>query len=186
MTDFIRNPLSESITRAGIEGKTRFPIPAALLLSAPAWGANVAHDIRADAGFTDVATNGAIHNITSKKRAGAHAINVFDKFVVGTNHTANLQVPNDLAAGGKLVNIVRGSDAAAVHGVLNSYQNGQLGGDVVFASSAGFLVGSSGVVNVGSLAIKTPSQNDLDNLISNGEADSSKIGRVSNRLIPHS
>ena len=180
MTDFIRNPLSESITRAGIEGKTRFPIPAALLLSAPAWGANVAHDIRADAGFTDVATNSAIHSITSKKRAGAHAINVFDKFVVGTNHTANLQVPNDLAVGGKLVNIVRGSDAAAVHGVLNSYQNGQLGGDVVFASSAGFLVGSSGVVNVGSLAIKTPSQNDLDNLISNGEADSSKVSDLLN------
>ena len=180
MTDFIRSPLSESITRAGIEGKTRFPIPAALLLSAPAWGANVAHDIRADAGFTDVATNGTVHDITSKKRAGAHAINVFDKFVVGTNHTANLQVPNDLAAGGKLVNIVRGSDAAAVHGVLNSEQNGQLGGDVVFASSAGFLVGSSGVVNVGSLSIKTPSQNDLDNLISNGEADSSKVSDLLN------
>ena len=180
MADFDRNLLSSSILQICAGSKPLFPAPALLLMAAPALAADVAHDIQADGSFTDISSANAVHTVTSKKTSGAHAINVFDKFVVGTSHTVNLQVPNDLATGGKLVNIVRGTDAPTVHGVLNSYKNGQLGGDVVFASSAGFVVGSTGVVNVGSLSVKTPSASDLDNLISGGEADSSKINDLLN------
>ncbi|WP_210255002.1 leukotoxin LktA family filamentous adhesin, partial [Methylocapsa sp. S129] len=48
---------------------------------------------------------------------------------------------------------------------LNSYKNGVIGGNVIFADSYGFIVGASGVVNVGSLSVVTPTQKTIDQLI---------------------
>nr|MDT0250780.1 leukotoxin LktA family filamentous adhesin [Endozoicomonas sp.] len=141
-----------------------------LLLSGSALA--VEHDIQAVGDFTGVTSNNNIHEITSKKMSGTSAINVFNKFVVGSSHTVNLQVPDNAD---KLVNIVRGSEAPAVHGIMNSYKSGSLGGDVVFASSAGFLVGESGVVNVGSLSIKTPTDSDITGLTDGSNIVDAKI-----------
>ncbi|MDB2384262.1 leukotoxin LktA family filamentous adhesin [Endozoicomonas sp.] len=180
MAGFKRDQLSISITRANlfrVAASGRMPVSTVLgtlLTTAPALA--VTNDIQAVGAFTDVTTTGNVHEITSKKRSGSSAINVFDKFVVGTHHTANLQVPNDADT---LVNIVRGSDAPSVHGVLNSYKNGTLGGDVVFASSAGFVVGSTGIVNVGKLSIKTPSDIDISDLTS---GDNPVDGKITNLL----
>ncbi len=182
MADFDRNPLSASIARVNLLSRTvsgRAQVTTALgtilTTSSPAMAVN--NDIQAVSAFTDVTTTGNVHEITSKKRSGSNAVNVFDKFVVGTHHTANLKVPSDA---NKLVNIVRGSDAPEVHGVLNSYKNGTLGGDVVFASSAGFIVGSTGIVNVGSLSIKTPADGDMNDLISSGSPVDSEINDLLN------
>ncbi len=182
MADFDRTQLSVSIGRvnsarayqkstgASFSSALRTPAALGMLLS----GAAVAvdHDIQAVSDFTSISTNSNIHDITSKKMSGTSAINVFNKFVVGSSHTLNLQVPDSAS---KLVNIVRGSEAPAVHGIMNSYKSGSLGGDVVFASSAGFLVGESGVVNVGSLAIKTPTEAEITGLTSGADAVDAKI-----------
>ncbi|WP_257263540.1 leukotoxin LktA family filamentous adhesin, partial [Endozoicomonas sp. ONNA2] len=182
MAGFGRTQLSVSIGRvnsaracqkstgASFSSVLRAPAAAGMLLSGTAVATD--HDIQAVSDFTAISSNNNIHDITSRKMSGTSAINVFDKFVVGSSHTVNLQVPDSAS---KLVNIVRGSEAPAVHGIMNSYQNGSLGGDVVFASSAGFLVGESGVVNVGSLAIKTPTDNDITGLISGSDVVDAKI-----------
>jgi hypothetical protein len=93
-------------------------------------------------------------------------VNVFRHFVVGEVNTVNLIVPDNAT---RLVNIVKDS-TPEIHGVLNSYKSGTLGGNVVFASSHGFLVGPSGVVNVGQLTVRTPTSGDIDDLISGSKS----------------
>ena len=143
--------------------------PLRWLLSAAsvnAWAAGPAHNIDPVSGFTTVTTTGTnIQQVVSNPATGGVAVNVFNHFIVGDGHTVNLQVPT----GAKLVNIVR-SSRPQVWGVLNAYQNGSLGGDVTFASADGFLVGSTGVVNVGKLTLRTPSQTDIDDFVSGNKA----------------
>ena len=129
--------------------------------------AAVDNNIDAVAGFTTVTSAGNVHAVNTDNFAGSGtAVNVFNDFVVGTSHTVNLMVPT---GADKLLNVVRSSQPA-VHGILNSYQDGSLGGDVVFASSQGFLIGASGVVNVGGLSIKTPDASELNGWIDDGAA----------------
>ncbi|WP_143735481.1 leukotoxin LktA family filamentous adhesin, partial [Microbulbifer mangrovi] len=117
------------------------------------------HNIDAVDAFTDVEDLGNnVEKVTSKYKKGTVGVNVFNDFVVGDINTVNLELDSDID---QLVNIVRNS-RPEVHGVLNSYQDGTLGGNVVFASSYGFLVGPSGIINVGQLSVKTPSQSEID------------------------
>ena len=163
------------VSRLGFRGCLSVPalgvVASASALAAPA------HNIVEDTAFTDVlATGGNTFDISSKVRtANNHEINVFDNFVVGENHTINLQMAD---SADKLVNIVRGSSVPEVHGILNSYQNGSLGGDVVFASSAGFLIGETGIVNVGKLTLKTPSEEDMLGLFSGGNVTEAQLSNL--------
>jgi len=135
--------------------------------SAHAAAAGSAHNVDPVAGYTTVTTTGTnVQQVVNSHTSGGVAINVFNHFVVGDGNTVNLIVPNGST---ELVNIVRSSQPE-VWGVLNSYQNNQLGGNVVFASSYGFLVGSSGVVNVGKMTLRTPSQSDIDSFVDGSKA----------------
>ncbi|AKO51858.1 hypothetical protein ABA45_05015 [Marinobacter psychrophilus] len=120
-----------------------------------------AHNIVVDANTASITTNGSVQNIQNANTVNGVPVNVFQHFVVGGVNTVNLTVPDNAS---RLVNIVKNS-TPEIHGVLNSYQNGTLGGNVVFASSHGFLVGPSGVVNVGQLTVRTPTSGDIDDLI---------------------
>ena len=125
------------------------------------------HNIDAVAGFTTVNSTGVkTQEVVNGYTSGGVAINVFNHFVVGNGNTVNLLVP---AGSSKLVNIVRSSQPE-VWGTLNAYSGGALGGDVTFASSYGFLVGSSGIVNVGKLTLRTPSQSDITDFVSGNKA----------------
>ncbi|WP_193166404.1 leukotoxin LktA family filamentous adhesin [Microbulbifer hainanensis] len=135
--------------------------------------AATAHNIDAVSGFTTVTdVGGNTQNVVSNYKKGDVGVNVFNDFVVGDGHTVNLQLDGDID---QLVNIVRGS-TPEVHGILNSYQDGTLGGNVVFASSYGFLVGPSGIINVGHLSVKTPSQSEIDSWLDMGSPDFSADG----------
>ncbi|AMO55163.1 hypothetical protein GZ77_11690 [Endozoicomonas montiporae] len=177
MEGFHRTTLSSSIDLVNRKAFSHLHWPAVTgaLLSTQALA--VDNDIQAVDGITSVTSVNNVHTITSLKRSNSSAINVFDKFVVGNAHTANLTVPADAS---NLVNIVRGSDAPEIHGILNSYKNGTLGGDVVFASSAGFVVGETGVVNVGSLSVKTPDGSLMDALLSGGEPVNAEVSNLLN------
>src|SRR5690606_339005 len=52
-------------------------------------------------------------------------------------------------------------------GIVNSFLEGSsdIGGHLVFASPAGIVVGTSGILNVGSLLLTTPTQAFLDGLM---------------------
>jgi len=113
---------------------------------------------------TMIGVSGRTTTITTSTISGGNAFNSFSQFREGRGNTVNLVVPGSAR---NLVNIVTGGPVD-IQGTLNSYKNGVIGGNVVFADSYGFVVGPSGVVNVGSLSVATPSQKTIDQLISPG------------------
>ena len=104
--------------------------------------------------------NPHIFNIstTTTNGAGDIGINTFGKFNVSEGDSANLNLINKQ---NKLVNLVFDSSASQIDGIVNSYKNGQIGGDVLFANPNGFVVGKTGVFNVGSLTMMTPTEDTM-------------------------
>ncbi len=95
---------------------------------------------------------------TTTNGAGNVGLNTFGKFNVSGGDTANLNLINKQ---NKLVNLVFDSSASQIDGIVNSYKNGQIGGDVLFANPNGFVVGKTGVFNVGSLTLMTPTEDTM-------------------------
>ena len=93
---------------------------------------------------------------------GEIGINSFDRFNVDKGDTVNL---NLIDRQNKLVNLIFDDSASQINGIVNSYMNGQIGGNVLFANPNGIVVGSSGVFNVGSLTLMTPTQETMKDLI---------------------
>src|SRR5690606_581429 len=83
-------------------------------------------------------------------------------------------------------NLVR--DARSdIHGVLNAIRDGKIGGNVWFANPHGFLVGQTGVVNVGSLNVTTPTQEFVDGFfLSPGNPDDGAVAHLLGGTAPRS
>ncbi|HSZ52557.1 MAG TPA: leukotoxin LktA family filamentous adhesin, partial [Caulobacteraceae bacterium] len=113
---------------------------------------------------TSLSTSGRKTTITTSTLSGGNAYNSFSTFTEAAGNTVNLVVPGKA---NELVNLVR-NGAVDIEGVLNSYKNGALGGNIIFADSYGFVVGKSGVVNTGSLSVVTPTADVMNSLISAG------------------
>ena len=112
---------------------------------------------------TQLSINGNVTDITTRTVSGATGFNTFSQFREAAGNTVNLHVPN---GAGSLVNIVR-DGPVVVNGILNSYKDGKIGGNVFFSSPQGLIVGSQGVVNVGGLTANTPTQQFLDTVVDN-------------------
>ncbi|AMA57372.1 leukotoxin LktA family filamentous adhesin [Bradyrhizobium sp. CCGE-LA001] len=124
---------------------------------------------------TSLQTSGSVTNVTTSTVSGNNAFNSFSQFSVGQGNTVNLQLPTGTQ---NLVNIVRDAPVY-VNGTLNSYMNGAIGGNVYFADPKGFVVGRSGVVNVGSLNVSTPTREFSDSLIgAGGQINQSAVGNL--------
>jgi len=111
--------------------------------------------------------------------------NAFKTFGVQDWQTVNLY----LDGSNNLVNVVR-QGPTTINGILNAIKGGAIGGNVYFAVPSGFVVGSSGVLNVGSLSVKTLSTTDIDdvfrdgfNQVKAGELMTSNISVVEDGLI---
>ncbi|WP_159103993.1 leukotoxin LktA family filamentous adhesin [Rhodopseudomonas sp. B29] len=128
--------------------------------SVPPGAVNIVPDGRT---ATSVATNGAVGTVTTNTISGANAFNSFSKFQIGRGATGNLVLPNGTS---NLINLINSSDPAVINGVMNSYKDGKIGGNVYFAAPGGFVVGSSGTVNVGSLNVTTPTREFVDGVVS--------------------
>ena len=138
----------------------------------PAGTINIVPDGRT---ATQVQTSGATTNITTSTISGPNAFNSFSHFQQGSGTTVNLQVPTGAS---NLVNLVRDSPVV-INGILNSYKDGKIGGNVYFADPYGFVVGKSGVVNVGSLNVSTPTREFMDGVISpSGQINSAAANRL--------
>lgn len=111
---------------------------------------------------TTVANSGPVYNVSTGTMTGSNAFNSFNAFSVGAGNTVNLHVPT---AAINLINIVR-DQRTDVYGILNAIKDGRIGGNVWFANPHGFVVGASGVVNVGSLTLTTPTQGFVDDFFS--------------------
>ena len=107
---------------------------------------------------TTVQTSGSVTRVETATVSGANAFNAFSRFNVAAGQTANLVLPTGTS---NLINLVR-DQRTDIQGVLNAVQGNAIGGNVWFATPGGFLVGSAGVINVGSLQVVTPTLGFID------------------------
>jgi filamentous hemagglutinin family protein len=107
-------------------------------------------------------TNLAIHNnvtdVTTGTILGKNALNSFSKFDVYQGNVVNLHVPGGAS---NLLNLVH-DQTSHINGLLNSIQNGKIGGNIFFLNPHGFVVSPTGVVNVGSFTVSTPTQDFMN------------------------
>ncbi|MEX1660830.1 leukotoxin LktA family filamentous adhesin [Thioclava sp. 15-R06ZXC-3] len=130
---------------------------------------------------TTVTVNGSQTGITTATISQNTGYNSFSKFEQSAGTTVNLYLPDGT---GNLVNIVR-DGPVMIDGVLNSYKSGQIGGNVFFSDSHGFIVGQSGVVNVGSLTVNTPTDKFLESVIgADGTINQDAAGKLMRGEIP--
>jgi len=126
-------------------------------------GSAQAENVIAPDGRTDtrVDVDGRTTDITTNTVRGRNGFNSFHHFKVAPEHTVNLRLPSGTRS---LINLVHDS-RAVIDGTLNGVLDGRIGGHVVFADPHGVVVGASGVVNVGSLLLTTPTQAFMDEVI---------------------
>ncbi|UVE18466.1 leukotoxin LktA family filamentous adhesin [Pseudomonas sp. LS44] len=125
--------------------------------NAPAGDGNVNGLRTGLATATQIAVNGSVTDITTGTVSGNTGFNSFSDFTVGAGNTVNLHVPTGKQ---NLVNLVHDAQVV-VNGNLNGLKDGKIGGNIVFADPHGMVVGASGVVNVGSLTVTTPSTEQM-------------------------
>lgn len=131
---------------------------------------------------TTVTTNGSVSTVTTNTVSGPNAFNSFSQFRIGAGNTGNLILPNGTS---NLINLMNSNDPAVINGVLNSYKNGQIGGNVYFAAPGGFVVGRTGVVNVGSLNVSTPTREFVDGVISpSGQINQGSVNNLLAGTVP--
>ena len=107
--------------------------------------------------ITTVDKQNNIYTVVSHKYFGNSAVNWFSQFGLGANEIANLyfgtQTDNSKL---NLFNFV--DSRIDVNGTVNAIQNNTIGGNLFFLSKDGIAVGSTGVINAGSLTRLTPSE----------------------------
>lgn len=110
---------------------------------------------------TTITTTGTHSRITTDTVSGNVGFNTFSDFQQAAGTRVDLFVPD---AAGSLVNIVS-NGAVVIHGELNGYKDGSIGGNIFFSSSDGFIVGEGGRINVGSLTVNTPTPEFLNRVV---------------------
>lgn len=143
----------------------RLAILAALSLGAGPVLAGAPNQIVID-GLTDtrISTEGNLTHIRTNTVRGNNAFNSFYHFVLAQGNTANLYLPTGSQ---NLINLVHDS-RAVINGTLNGVLDGKLGGHIVFADPHGVVVGSQGVLNVGSLLLSAPNATFMGRLLGVG------------------
>ena len=113
---------------------------------------------------TDIVTNGNHTDIKSNTTVGGGSVgvNTFGKFNVANGEVVNLHL---IGSQTKLINLIYDSSPSQINGIVNSYMNGKIGGNVLFANPNGFVIGADGVFNVGSLTLVTPTQQSMESFI---------------------
>lgn len=114
---------------------------------------------------TSVVPTGSTYNVTTGTNFGDMGVNSFSRFNVGNGSTVNL---NLTSVQNKLLNLIYDSSASQIDGIVNSYKNGQIGGNILFANPNGFVIGPTGQFNVGALTLMTPTQSTMDKLFKDG------------------
>ena len=110
---------------------------------------------------TQVIQSGNVYDVYTNTVRGNTGFNSFSTFDVYADTTANLHLADGT---GRLINVVRDS-SSHIDGVLNSYKDGRIGGDVYFLNPHGIIVGKSGIINVGSISMSTPTAAFVEQLI---------------------
>ena len=128
-----------------------------LICSSMTYAQDITPDGMTDTTVLHIGPN--ITNVSTKTIKGSNAFNSFSKFNVSQGNTVNLEVPTQSE---RLINVIH-QEKTNVDGILNSYKDGKIGGEVYFINPHGMTIGKSGVLNVGSLTAITPDKSVTDN-----------------------
>ncbi len=124
-----------------------------------------ATNINAGPGYnTNVSTDGNTTNITGGLINGNTGFHHFTDFDLSRGDIANLIFAQ---GADRYVNLV--DNRVSIYGIFNSLKGGNIGGDVIFVSPMGMIVGASGIMNVGSLQTITPAQGTYNSLLGLGQ-----------------
>ena len=125
----------------------------------PAWATEITKPI--EWGHTTITQSGNVWNVTTNKYVnnGQTGINRFDKFTIDQGHIANLQ----MGQGSQLLNLV--NQHITVNGVVNAVKDNKIGGDLIFVSPTGMTVGTTGVINAGSLSAVAVSDKEFLDMV---------------------
>ena len=115
---------------------------------------------------TSVNTDGNMTNITGGYIHGDTGFHHFSDFDIANGHIVNQIFGN----ANRFVNLV--DNRVIINGIFNAIKNGQINGDVVFVSPMGIFVGTTGIMNVGSLQTIAPTQQAYQTLINEGRSGS--------------
>ena len=135
---------------------------------------------------TDIKINGNITDIKSNTtvNGGSVGVNTFGKFNVANGEVVNLHL---IGSQTKLINLIYDSSPSQINGIVNSYMNGKIGGNVLFANPNGFVIGADGVFNVGSLTLVTPTQQSMNSFINDIGSETPSFNETQlNKLISFS
>ena len=141
--------------------------------------------------ITGVTGNNGVYNINPEHFSGIAGYRKYDNFELSNGHVANLNFVrpngNDPSV---FVNLV-GSNGVNINGIVNTTRNGSFyNGHAVFITPGNFVLGSGGVLNVGSLSVGTPNQTTYNNMVNGygttGFDYAAKIGRRVSELAQNS
>ena len=117
--------------------------------------------------ITGVSGNNGVYDIIPEIVKGETGIRQYENFNLTKGDIANLIFklgPENIE---KFVNLV--DNQININGILNTMRDNQFyNGHAVFVSPNGMVVGASGVLNIGSLSVLTPSQASYNNFIQGG------------------
>ena len=110
---------------------------------------------------TKVETKGNVTTVTTTNVVGDNSINQFNKFNLSQGDIANLVMGknSDGVSTSNQFNLVQ--DKINIDGVVNAIKDGKIGGNAYFLSSNGIVVGSTGVINAGSVHMYVPSDVEM-------------------------
>ena len=105
-----------------------------------------------------IGANGSLPHVADIYAADTYngvGVNAFKHFELGNNQIANMyfRTQNDATALNTLVNTVQ--NRIDIYGTVNAIRNNKIGGNLYFLSPKGMVVGSSGLINAGSLTVMT-------------------------------
>jgi hypothetical protein len=130
---------------------------------------------------THVTVSGNRTAITTDTVSKGTGFNSFSSFQEAAGSQVDLYVPD---GAGNLLNIVH-NGPVVINGIVNGYKDGKIGGNIYFSDSHGFVVGSGGVVNVGTLTVNTPEEKYLKNVVRpDGSVDDNLAGQVMQGTLP--
>lgn len=111
--------------------------------------------------ITGVTGNNGIYNINPTDKHGDVGFRQYNNFNLSEGDIANLIFKYGAENVSKFVNLV--DNQVNINGIVNSMRDGKFyNGQAIFISPKGLVVGASGVINVGSLSVLTPTQSDYN------------------------
>lgn len=123
--------------------------------------------------ITGATNSGNIYSVKPEQFSGNAGYRRYQNFTLDNGHVLNLEFLRNQegkADPDTFVNLI--DTKANINGILNTTRNGAFyNGHAVFITPNGFVVGSSGVLNVGKLSVATPTNDTYNKLLRHNEKD---------------